>query len=450
MAAVTAITGVVACRQIADISDSPPEKLATSTCGLAYGTSTCAACVNASCCAPSMACAADPACSAYENCLGPCNGDPACRSRCTIDHPAGAASDVSALSACVASKCEALCGLTCGGMTDLISAPDAAAACQQCLQTSACAQAQTCASSQPCDAYMRSTLAFGTLDSVEAFEQLQCASSDAAGLSLDIGGRFEVCGKTPQVNADAGLSSRADAFRFTCTTPCETGNYWACAGHVSWPPPKASTSTIELVLTDYVTNLPVAGATARVCSPTDVPNCSEPLQQGTSDANGLVSLTFPNAAAINMGLNGFVRITSPDIVTQDIYWGFPLVESSLFLTQQVVTPAEDQQLLDSVHVTPESARGQLDLYASDCLYQAAPGVQVVLTPSDMLTQGFSSGGSQTTVTDQKGLLFFVNAPAGETQITATPPALGKPSSQISVNVQPGNITFVFLFPTPNP
>lgn len=214
--------------------------------------------------------------------------------------------------------------------------------------------------------------------------------------------------------------------------------------------PKASTSTIELVLTDYVTNLPVAGATARVCSPTDVPNCSEPLQQGTSDANGLVSLTFPNAAAINMGLNGFVRITSPDIVTQDIYWGFPLVESSLFLTQQVVTPAEDQQLLDSVHVTPESARGQLDLYASDCLYQAAPGVQVVLTPSDMLTQGFSSGGSQTTVTDQKGLLFFVNAPAGETQITATPPALGKPSSQISVNVQPGNITFVFLFPTPNP
>ncbi len=76
VAVVTAIAGVVACRQLVGITDNPPEDLVTSICGLPYGTNTCASCVNTSCCTESTACAADPVCAAYESCLGKCNGIP--------------------------------------------------------------------------------------------------------------------------------------------------------------------------------------------------------------------------------------------------------------------------------------------------------------------------------------------------------------------------------------
>src|ERR1700677_2428390 len=93
----TALAAAGGCRQIAGISDSPPQALTSTVCGLPYGTSTCAACVNESCCASSTACAADDACAAYEGCLGQSAGDPERRSQCGIDHPGGVASDVIAL-----------------------------------------------------------------------------------------------------------------------------------------------------------------------------------------------------------------------------------------------------------------------------------------------------------------------------------------------------------------
>ena len=59
-----------------------------------------------------MACPGDSACAAYERCLGQCSGDAECRSRCVVGDPVGEPSEVSALSACLASNCETACGLT--------------------------------------------------------------------------------------------------------------------------------------------------------------------------------------------------------------------------------------------------------------------------------------------------------------------------------------------------
>src|ERR1700722_944789 len=120
VASLSAVAGVPACRQVVGITDNPPTDLTSTLCGLPYGTSACASCVNTSCCTESTACAADPACAAYETCLGKCNGDPGCRSQCIGDNPVGTSSDVSALSACLASKCETACGLTCGAVAGYI------------------------------------------------------------------------------------------------------------------------------------------------------------------------------------------------------------------------------------------------------------------------------------------------------------------------------------------
>ncbi len=56
----------------------------------------------------------------------------------------------------------------------------------------------------------------------------------------------------------------------------------------------------------------------------------------------------------------------------------------------------------------------------------------------------------TSTTGQSGTVVFANVPAGDTTITATPLALGTPSSQVTVTVHPGTITAALMYPTPNP
>src|ERR1700689_2860741 len=88
VAAVAAITSILPARQLVGITDNPPEDLVTSICGLPYGTSACASCVNTNCCAESTVCAGDTACQSLYDCLGTCAiGDWQCRSQCHLDHP---------------------------------------------------------------------------------------------------------------------------------------------------------------------------------------------------------------------------------------------------------------------------------------------------------------------------------------------------------------------------
>jgi hypothetical protein len=456
VAAVVAITSIVACRQLVGITDNPPEDLTSSLCGLNYGTNVCASCVNTNCCTESTTCASDPVCAAYESCLGECNGDPKCRSQCTIDNLVGTASDVWALRACLAGKCETACGLECGGLADLVAPPDAAAACQQCVTGSACSQEEACASSYPCTADL-GPIYLSTVDFYEVYAETLCESSAAAGLTFNIGGQFKVCGRNPPtIESDDAGSHLSTSFANSCTTACASGAYWACVGQVNWPSPEAPTTTLGFWIKDYVTDTRVAGALVRVCQPHDE-NCTQPLAMGTTDIVGQVSLTFQNGQATGAGLNngaglnGFLRVTSPTIVPFDYYWGFPFVEAqvpSIFGT--VITPSELQDQWNAVGVTTDPARGTVSVYVTDCRLNAASGVEVTLSPMDKLTQSFASTGASTTMTGPDGILTFANVPAGALQITATPLALGKPSSQVNIIVQAGYLTLATMYPTPSP
>ncbi len=444
-----AIASASACRQIAGISDSPPEALTSTLCGLPYGTSTCAACASKSCCAASMACAANDACAAYEGCLGACNGDAECRSQCNVDHPAGDGTEVVALSTCLASHCETACGLTCGGIADLVSPPSAARACEQCLTTSTCGRAEACASSATCIGYLRANSAFATVDSTEVYEANLCASDAAAGLSVDIDGVVYVCGSHATFDTDASVAQTAGYFWHDCSSACGAGSDWTCVGHVNWPPPKAPTCTITYRLTDYLTSAPVGGALLQVCLPNDA-SCQHPLVHGMTDDNGTLSLPVPNPPSLaSLGLNGFTRITAPGLLTSDVWWGFPLVEESLPLSAtQVVTQAENTELLAQSQVTQRDGLGQLGVWVLDCLNSPAPGVTVTLN-GDASTKGLSTKGAVTTTTDETGLIFFVNVPPGEVTITATPGGLGKPVAETRIYVQPDADAIVYMGRSPS-
>jgi hypothetical protein len=426
VAVVAAITTIIACRQLVGITDNPPTDLTSTLCGLPYGTSVCASCVNTNCCAESTACAADPVCSAYESCLGVCNGDPACRSQCTIDHPVGGAADVSALSSCVAGKCETACGLECGGIANLRSTPDAAAGCQDCYlsSTTTCSQAEACGSSEACDESERCVFEFS------GFDTLQACNGTADG--------------------GAGLAGAFDtAFNTACETPCAVGNYWACAGRVSWSPPKAAMTTFGFTVKDFTTGLPVSGVDVAVCGGIDV-NCSKPYASQQTNTTGQVQLTFQNVLGSNssFGLNGYLQISSPSIAPYIYYWGFPLSEMQLNLYTEVFTASELQQALSNVKVTQDVTRGYVTAIVFDCLVNAAPGVVVKLSSADALTQEFSSTGVAETATDTVGQAIFTNVPVGPMTLTASPPGLGKPSSTVTANVRVGTITQVLMVPTP--
>jgi len=114
----------------------------------------------------------------------------------------------------------------------------------------------------------------------------------------------------------------------------------------------------------------------------------------------------------SQGLNGFTQISGLNLLTENVYWGFPLAEDTFpVLRMDVVTLAEDQTFLSTFKVTPIDGRGQLAVQVSDCLFAPAAGVSVELETADTHTMGFSSTtGNMTSVTDANGLIFFRQRP----------------------------------------
>ena len=98
-----------------------------------------------------------------------------------------------------------------GAFAGYLSEPDASTACQNCLVQSSCDDARGCGTSAECDAFWTACqLACQTFDCKAA-----CASEHEAGAGL-----FRPLYKD---------------FSGACAAGCGCGDYWACAGHVSWP-----------------------------------------------------------------------------------------------------------------------------------------------------------------------------------------------------------------------
>jgi hypothetical protein len=432
----TAAAGT-ACRQLAGIHDDPPEKLTTSACGLAFGSSACAACASTNCCAQASACAADPSCESYASCHGDCNGDPMCQEQCLIDHPISSM-DVSTLSACVASKCPTACNLRCGGFAGYTVEPDAAPACEACYAASGCSAATACAQSAVCDAVNRCGVACRTADCVT-----ECAR--AGGVSPD----YEVL----PTAADAGVyEDFTNVHNGTCATACANGRDWRCLGHFGWSSPTSGGVEIRYVVKDFASGAVVPMANVSVCSFVDT-DCSMPLANGTTSDAGVVSLSVSNVSSgggvINsLGLNGYFKVLAPGYPPYYSYWGFPLSASYFGSYGEIDTMSSIQQNVGAVNAVLDPSRGILTVVVYDCVYNAAPDVEVTLSTADVETRSFRTSGLETATTDVGGLLIFLNVPVGDVLVTAKPAALDRTSSTVSATVRAGSLTSVGAVPTP--
>jgi hypothetical protein len=430
--AIGALAAALSCRQILGIPDS------TSACGLPYGTTGCAACAQTNCCSESKACEADPVCSAFEACTGNCNGDPVCRSRCALDNSVGAASDVSALSVCLASKCVTECALTCGALP-FNGDPDAAAACGACVAARACAQDLACATSLDCTSVLQSLRSCQTADCLQASE---VAHNSAPSFGPDAGG-------APASGAFGALYTAVQG----CASPCALGRYWGCVGHVSWPGVKSTKTTIHFWTKDLMSGMALQGMEVTVCGLAD-PDCNTRVTSGVTGPTGEVSLQFhtPTLSTnpLGTGFLGYLEATSPigspSTVPQYFYWGFPLSEADYFVYAEISTPSETQSMFDALGVTPLSGYGTLAVAVFDCGFSLAAGVDVTLSPPDPMTRGFTVSGAPTTTTDTSGVLLFTNVPAGNIEVTAT--ADGRMASRVTARIRDGSATSVVAYPTP--
>jgi hypothetical protein len=385
-------------------------------------------------------------CAPYASCLGDCGSDFACRAQCAETYPTGTAKDVTDLSVCLASKCDVRCGLACGALAGLPVTPDAAAACQECFATnpSACMTGRACGTSPSCDAINRCAHVFAPPDGLQA-----CLSAHGEDPTLSF-----------MNDGGTDYARFVQTYQATCKVQCGKGHFWACLGHVSSPVPSSSTTFHFWPSDPFVNaNIYLPGVTVSVCE-TATSMCTTTLGTGVTGMNGEASFTVPNGvnSTIMTALDGFLDISAPGFLRTVFKWGFPLSEPDFYAYYPIARQPEFESVLggltalDGSMLSQDPTLGVLSVSAFDCLYQAAPNVEITLDPTLAgTTQSFRVVSSvMSAVTDDvSGALFFVNVPPGVVHVTAKSLDANRVSSVVTVSVpayNTGTIAGAALFP----
>jgi hypothetical protein len=150
----------------------------------------CMTCQHDSCCAETRTCSEDVDCIIHALCTRDCDGDAACEVACDLTYWGGGGLN-HVREYCLASQCDAECGLplaTCGGFDESVEA------CGTCMTQSCCGEGWTCGTSAECagihicmdacgsdTACQNECLAHGTAAGVTAYQALMsCRSTQCA------------------------------------------------------------------------------------------------------------------------------------------------------------------------------------------------------------------------------------------------------------------------------
>jgi len=314
--------------------------------------------------------------------------------------------------------------------------PDAAAGCQSCIVSHACGPALACAQSTSCDAISRCFKS--------ACHTLDCQDSCELANGLDPAYSFEPDGGT------GGLYGAFQTALASCTPTCTLD--WSCVGQVVWPAPVSASDTYHFWVTGYPLGMPIAGAPVALCSAAD-PDCNPPIQTGTTDSSGEVSLPFQNSSISGpqqSGLVGFLRITADGFMPTDYYWTHPLSESQMYSYTEIATVAQWQELAAEVNVMPDPTLAIVTIVAYACpsLGGSQAGIEVTVSTANAMTQSFTTSAVATNITDSTGILTFWNVPPGTFRWTTIPKALGRQAGTGTATARAGTVTTILAFVTP--
>jgi hypothetical protein len=437
------IDGPIEVRQADGSLDAPTEGMAEEAdvvvvdggidCGIPVPSDDagCGSCVTQNCCPQMSACAEDKPCRLLEKCLLACVGDYACRSACVIAYPVGGQTDVPTLDTCVATSCSGACGMGCGQAGSYTTPPDAAPACETCMEDptkNACAAARACATNLACE--ISGHCAYG------------CPTPDCRAACA----------------SDAGEDNLLFVAAFTageqCYAPCRIGRNWTCVNNVVWPQIDAGSQSQQATLTivnPFIPNVivppPVSGVSAAACAPNDGP-CASPASTGTSDDAGVVALGNL-APGLVFGFQGYFQMTAPSYVPNLYYLSFPLSQPNAQIAVSMMSQAVFASALAGVNITPIAGRGTVWAQVEDCLLLPAKDVVVKADghpPSDVIYYENSNPSLTATSTDPSGWAFLYNVVPGPLTLRAISNDTGIESSKLTVNVRANAMSVVTLLP----
>lgn len=301
--------------------------------------------------------------------------------------------------------------------------------CKTCVDVACCNEAKACAANPDC---MNLRLCYALECMVDECGE-QCHPQHPNGMAdSEV---FDVCldDNCPEV----------------CAKPANID----CAGSVVWPQPATATYEYTYGIEEAITELRVEGATVKICAFSD-PECTTPETQGTTDADGKVTLTIP---AGPQGLDGYVEISSPTIITTLGFYSYPdneviykdKLQEHFYM---VMSPTVFGMLMDLSGVTMDTDRGHLIFSSDDCELDTAMGFSAGVSTADQDTIAvYMLGGAPTqsiTATSSEGTGGVINVPPGNATVTTTHEPTGTKIGELPVIFRKGAITSVILGPTP--
>lgn len=256
-------------------------------------------------------------------------------------------------------------------------------------------------------------------------------------------------------STDAGTGPESSSSGADSTTVSDDGSSsssssgepseWRCLGAVEPPAWSDGSATVRFTVASFPEGGPIAAVDLLVCGLDDT-DCMNPLDQGTTDAEGRVDVDVGTDAPYYFDLTGgglapslfFRRGLPPPTDPFDVELG-ALTENTLGL------------FFDVVGVRSDPTRGHVVITARDCDAMLAPGVRVEIDTADgSSTLVYLDGGLpsvEAVATDTSGRAGALNLPGGPVVVTAYRADTDEYIGEREIFIRPSEVSFVGVIPS---
>lgn len=272
----------------------------------------------------------------------------------------------------------------------------------------------------------------------------------AEGCSVVLDPGESQCDTTPDCAARGFADSRCT--NHVCEKMVAVDPVWGCLGSVVEPVPDLSKKVeLSVRLRFAADKSPVAGADIDVCDKLDL-NCTG---KNPDSPKGLKSAADGQVTfSVVQGFDGFIRVSSPEVVDSRIFVGRPIITPPLVKEVRLLSKDDYSLLIKFAKQVEDPTRGTAILLAIDCQGLPAIGARFESPSVDATSLEFylinqaPTPPPAATQTDVDGFGGFFNVPAGAAVARSFRASDSTLVGESSFQVLANTISYVQIAPTP--